>query len=112
VVTEGRVPHDSLAERVGVPPSLALSGCQGLDAMSSLAASSVPTRSSRMSRQASHVRNCPARCRESRLWLLPNHEGASTVEHHQPILAHKLVDRSPDGVAAYAVLVGQLQLAR
>ena len=97
---------------IGVPPRLALSGCQDPGAMSSLAASSVPTRSSRMSTQASHVRHCPARCRELRLWLLPNHEGASAVEHHQPILAHKLLDRPPDRIAANAVLVGQLQLAR
>ena len=35
-----------------------------------------------------------------------------TVEYNQPILAHKLLDRSPDRISAYAVLVGQLKLAR
>lgn len=33
-------------------------------------------------------------------------------EHNQPILAHKLLDRSPDRVSANFVLVGQLKLAR
>ena len=34
------------------------------------------------------------------------------MEHYQPALAHKLLDRSPDRVSADAVLVSQLQLTR
>ena len=32
-------------------------------------------------------------------------ERAPAVEHHQPTLAHKLLDRSPDRVSAHAILL-------
>jgi hypothetical protein len=38
-----------------------------------------------------------------------DYERASTVEDHQPTLAHKLLDRSPDGISADAVRVGPTQ---
>ena len=44
--------------------------------------------------------------------LLRLNERPSAAKHNQPILAHKLLDRSPDRISAYAVLVGQLKLAR
>jgi hypothetical protein len=34
------------------------------------------------------------------------------MEHNQPILAHKLLDCSPDRIAGNAVLVGKFKLAR
>ena len=43
---------------------------------------------------------------------LGRNKGAPAMEHDQPVLAHKLLDRSPDRVSANAVLVGQLKLAR
>jgi hypothetical protein len=65
-----------------------------------------------MSTQTSHVRHCSAWCRELRLRLLLDYERALTMKDNQPILAHKLLDRSPNRVSANAVLVGKLMLAR